>query len=171
MAAVPEVFLRPGDWYFGRGELRVRTILGSCVAFVFWHPQRRLGGMTHALLPKRQRPTPGAATAIDGHYVDESLQLMLDAVARHGGDLPGYQVHLYGGGNMFPQILRGRVRNIGDINVDAALAQLAEAGVRTVRTHVRGAGHRKLSLDLVDGRVLMQQVELTYVPPLTRFTP
>ncbi len=169
MAAAPELFLRPGDWYFGQGDLRIRTILGSCVSFVFWHPRRRLGGMTHALLPTRQRAAPGAPA--DGHYVDESLQLMLGAIARHGGDLSGYQVHLYGGGNMFPQLLRGRVRNIGDVNVEAALAQLAQAGIHSVRTHVRGAGHRKLSLDLVDGRVLMQQVELPYLPPLTRLTP
>ncbi|MCO6705104.1 hypothetical protein KQH24_32595, partial [Streptomyces sp. CHB9.2] len=82
--------------------------------------------------------------------------------------LPGAPLR---GGNMFPQLLRDRVRNIGDVNVEAALAQLAQAGIHAKRTHVRGAGHRKLSLDLVDGRVLMQQVELPYVPPLTRLTP
>ena len=169
MPNTPELFLRPGEWYFGQGDQTIRTILGSCVSFVFWHPGRRLGGMTHALLPKRQRPTPGAP--LDGHFVDESLELLLRAVARHGGDLPGYQVHLYGGGNMFPHLLRGRVKNIGDVNVDTALAQLALAGVGSVRTHVRGDGHRKLSLDLADGRVFMQQVELTKVPPLTRLTP
>ncbi|KUM44675.1 chemotaxis protein CheD [Pseudomonas sp. EpS/L25] len=169
MSSPPELFLRPGEWYFGQGDRLVRTILGSCVSFVFWHPGRRLGGMTHSLLPSRQRPVPGVAP--DGHYVDESLDLILAAIARHGGDLQGYQVHLYGGGNMFPQILRGRVKNIGDLNVDAALAQLARLGLRSVRTHVRGDGHRKLSLSLVDGRVLIQQVEVTYTPPLTRITP
>ncbi|KTT45667.1 chemotaxis protein CheD [Pseudomonas oryzihabitans] len=169
MSSQPELFLRPGDWYFGQGDRRIRTILGSCVSFVFWHPGRRLGGMTHALLPSRQRPAPGAP--LDGHYVDEALELMLNAIARHGGDLSGYQVHLYGGGNMFPQILRGRVKNIGDVNVDTALAQLARAGLRSIRTHVRGEGHRKLSLDLSDGRILIQQVEVTHTPPLTRRTP
>lgn len=169
MPTLPEIFLRPGDWYFGQGDKRIRTILGSCVSFVFWHPQRRLGGMTHSLLPSRQRAAPG--TALDGHYVDESLELMLAAIARHGGDLPGYQVHLYGGGNMFPQILRGRVKNIGDVNVDTALAQLARVGLRSVRSHVRGEGHRKLSLDLTDGRILIQQVEVNQTPPLTRRTP
>ncbi|GAC1038025.1 chemoreceptor glutamine deamidase CheD [Pseudomonas sp. No.117] len=169
MSARPELFLRPGEWYFGAGELRVRTILGSCVAFVFWHPGRRLGGMTHALLPNRQRPVPGALA--DGHYVDESLALMCAAIARHGGDLAGYQVRLYGGGNMFPQLLHGRVKNIGDLNVDTALAQLAAAGLHPVHSHVRGVGHRKLSLDLVDGQVLMQQVGLSYAPPLKRLTP
>lgn len=163
MAAAAELFLRPGEWYFGREELRIRTILGSCVAFVFWHPRRRLGGMTHALLPTRQRG--GLCLAADGHYVDESLQLMLGAIARHGGDLSGYRVHVYGGGNMFPQILRERVRSIGDVNVDAALAQLARQGLHPVRMHVRGAGHRTLSLDLTNGQVLTQQVDPAQVSP------
>ncbi|APQ10573.1 chemotaxis protein CheD [Pseudomonas oryzihabitans] len=163
MAATAELFLRPGEWSFGRGEVRIRTILGSCVAFVFWHPRRRLGGVTHALLPTRQQAALG--TAANGQYVDESLTLMLGEVARHGGDLSGYQVHVYGGGNMFPQILRGRVRNIGDVNVDVALAQLAQQGLCPVRTHVRGAGHRTLSLDLTNGQVLVRQVEPAQVTP------
>src|SRR5439155_18563598 len=42
-----EIFLQPGEWYFGDADTRIRTLLGSCVAITMWHPRRCLGGMCH----------------------------------------------------------------------------------------------------------------------------
>lgn len=47
--------LLAGQLYFGTQAGTVRTLLGSCVALVLWHPQRRIGAMCHYLLPGRQR--------------------------------------------------------------------------------------------------------------------
>ncbi len=48
-----EVFLQPGELYFGDGRTRVRTLLGSCVAIAVWHPRLRIGGLCHYMLPSR----------------------------------------------------------------------------------------------------------------------
>ncbi len=58
-----DVFLQPGDVYFGDRHTRLRTILGSCVSITLWHPQRLLGGMCHFILPAR----PAAGT-LDGPH-------------------------------------------------------------------------------------------------------
>jgi chemotaxis protein CheD len=50
-----DIFLRPGDCYFGGQNTSIRTVLGSCVSMTFWHPQLRVGGMCHYMLPKRNR--------------------------------------------------------------------------------------------------------------------
>ena len=42
---VIEIFLQPGDFYFGGADTRIRTILGSCVSITMWHPTRLIGGM------------------------------------------------------------------------------------------------------------------------------
>lgn len=42
-----EVYLRPGDFCFGEGRLRITTLLGSCVSVVLWHPTQAHGGMCH----------------------------------------------------------------------------------------------------------------------------
>ncbi|OAN31317.1 chemotaxis protein CheD [Pseudomonas oryzihabitans] len=157
--AVGERFLTPGDWYFGRGDLQLRTVLGSCVSFVFWHPGDRLGGMTHSLLPSR---LGGAKTTRrDGHYIDDALYLSLRAMARHGSDPRGYRIHLYGGGSMFPGVPSTPAASIGQRNVEAARALLAAYGLRCDKTHVEGIGHRKLILDLRTGAVSLQQATLS----------
>lgn len=42
---VCETVLAPGDVVFETRPVRLRTLLGSCVAITFWHPHRRIGGM------------------------------------------------------------------------------------------------------------------------------
>ena len=63
-----EIFIRPGEFYFGDGNTRIRTILGSCVAVTLWHPERHIGGMCHYMLPRRPRRKHSSITAI-GPYV------------------------------------------------------------------------------------------------------
>jgi len=40
---VIDIFLQPGELYFGDRHTRIRTVLGSCVSVVFWHPEKLLG--------------------------------------------------------------------------------------------------------------------------------
>lgn len=99
-----EVFLQPGEYHFGDRNTRIRTLLGSCVAVVIWHPLLQIGGMCHVLLPQRSGRR-GSAT-LDGRYADEALQLLLQAAAAAGTEAGEYQAKLFGGGNMFPDYLR-----------------------------------------------------------------
>ena len=48
---VVEIFLQPGEWYFGDRHTRIRTVLGSCVSAVFWHPDRLDPAHRHHCLP------------------------------------------------------------------------------------------------------------------------
>ena len=67
--------LMPGQMHLGQQVASVRTLLGSGVAITLWHPQRRIGGMCHFLLPQHQRQ-PG--TAADGRDGDEAVDGMGD---------------------------------------------------------------------------------------------
>lgn len=95
---VIEIFLQPGDFYFGDRDIRIRTLLGSCISITVWHPQLLIGGMCHYMLPTRNRPR--SATP-DGRYGDEVLELFMKEI-RAAGTRPGeYEVKLFGGSNMF----------------------------------------------------------------------
>ncbi|MDO8775427.1 MAG: chemotaxis protein CheD, partial [Burkholderiaceae bacterium] len=69
-----DIFLQPGEVYFGGRDTRIRTLLGSCVAITMWHPGMLAGGMCHYMLPGA--PT-GRRGALDGRYADEAMELML----------------------------------------------------------------------------------------------
>ena len=71
-----EVFLQPGEFYFGEEKTRIRTLLGSCVAITLWHPKLRIGGMAHYMLPSR----PGLAK---GQPLDGRMFAHVQKAKRH----------------------------------------------------------------------------------------
>jgi chemotaxis protein CheD len=165
MATVKEqVFLRAGDFYFGAGDVRVKTLLGTCVAICMWHPSKRIGGMCHFLLPTRGKLQSATHTGA-GFYGDEVLTLFTDALARHLTHPDEYQVKVFGGGNMFPgrgscgaqqwcsDGQREACPNVGCYNVLSAHRLLAAAGFPITTEDVGGHGSRNVIFDLDDGNV------------------
>jgi chemotaxis protein CheD len=68
---VIEIFLQPGDLYFGDRDNRIRTVLGSCVSLTFWNPNLLVGGMCHYMLPSRsQERRMSGDLPLDGRYAD-----------------------------------------------------------------------------------------------------
>ena len=82
----------------GDEDTRIKTLLGSCVSFTLWHPERKIGGMCHYMLPQRPRRNPG--DPLDGRYAEDAMQMFMLEL-RHSRTLPSeYQVKLFGGGIM-----------------------------------------------------------------------
>jgi chemotaxis protein CheD len=153
---VLEIFLQPGDLYFGGEKTRIRTLLGSCVAIVLWHPHLRIGGMCHYLLPNR--PTRRTDEPLDGRYAEEAMQLFL-AELRHSGTVPSdYQAKLFGGGQMFKYSRTQREDlDISTRNAQIGRALLEKEGFK-VRAHdLGGQGHRNVIFDLWSGDVWLRR--------------
>jgi chemotaxis protein CheD len=150
-----EVFLNPGNFHFhcpvpGRAQpARLRTLLGSCVSIVMWHPERRIGGMSHIILPGRNRRD--ASLPLDGRYAEEVMTLFQREVIRAGTLPQQYQVYLVGGGNMYQTV--DLKNSVGTRNIAAARAQLQKHGFTVRAEHVGTTHHRKLELDLGNGVV------------------
>ncbi len=96
-----DIFLQPGDFYFGDMNTRIRTLLGSCVSITMWHPTRQIGGMCHFLLPSRGNVL---ATSLDGRYAKEAMQMFTHEIRATKTHPSEYTVKLFGAGNMFPGI-------------------------------------------------------------------
>ncbi|XXF08933.1 chemotaxis protein CheD [Pseudomonas sp. D2-3] len=151
--AITEVYLQPGGYHFGGLYTRVRTLLGSCVSIVLWHPQARLGGMCHFILPTRGRPS----TQRDGRYGDEVMSLLCDAISQSGTALGDYQARIFGGAHMFPELAHSRRQHVGQHNVAMARCLLAERNLDCYGEHVGGTRHRNLIFDIWSGQVALKQ--------------
>lgn len=148
-----DVFLQPGEWYFGDQHTRVRTTLGSCVAIVLWHPQRKLGGMCHYMLPSRG---DRGNEPLSGRYGDEALQLLLDEVRRCHTQVSDYELKLFGGANMFLAETR-RQDDVPARNVAAAHELMSKYGLQAKAESLGGFGYRQLIFDIASGDVWMRQ--------------
>lgn len=152
-----DIYLRPGGFHFGQAPMRIRTVLGSCVAITLWHPRLVHGGMCHYMLPERggrSRQSP------DGRYADDALALFMRELLHFGTQPADYEVKLFGGGRMFevrdPRL--HEVLDIGQRNIEAGRRLLREHGFSVRSEHLAGNGHRNLVFDIANGHVWLRHV-------------
>jgi chemotaxis protein CheD len=177
-AHVIEIFLQPGEFYFGDRNTRIRTVLGSCVSITMWHPRLLIGGMCHFMLASRPGPQP---RQLDGRYADEAMALFLREI-RAAGTQPGdYQVKLFGGGNMFPESMKRRsgdchppscdgtaivnCRQVSCANSRMARHLVQQNGFKVTAEHLGETGHRQILFDIWSGHVWVKHNPIIPVPP------
>lgn len=176
---VIEIFLSPGDFYFGDRDTRIRTVLGSCVSIAVWHPTKLIGGMCHYMLPTRGQKRSGEP---DGKYADEAMELFMREIRAANTRPAEYQVKIFGAGNMFPQAgNHGCVRCTPDIayskpegvcprvhcrNRQVAYYLVQKHGFSIHAEHLGGQGHRQLLFDIWSGDAWMKHVpaSITQIP-------
>ena len=151
-----DIFLQPGEFFVADAEYQMRTMLGSCVSITLWHPFKRVGAMSHFLLPTR-----GASDKHDGldaRYGDEAMQLMVGELRQMGVAASQCQGKVFGGGNMFPDHSHAGAINVGQRNGEAALDLLNRHGVPIVSESLFGIGHRQVIFDVRNGDVWCSQI-------------
>jgi chemotaxis protein CheD len=158
---VLEVFLQPGEFYFGEEKTRIRTLLGSCVAITLWHPRLQLGGMCHYMLPWRPRRKGWEAEPLDGRYAEDAMKMFVGEIRRTGARPGEFQVKLFGGGRMCQtgNHLDGRP-TIAEANVEFGRTAIAQFGFKLSAEDLGGHGHRNVILDVWSGDVWVRHSEL-----------
>lgn len=159
-ADVLEVFLQPGEFYFGENKTRIRTLLGSCVAITLWHPTLQVGGMCHYMLPWRPRRKGWQSEALDGRYAEDAMKMFLREIQRSRARASEFQVKLFGGGHMFKAAHPlDRRPTIAEANVEFGRAAIAQWGFKLSAEDLGGRGHRHVILDVWNGDVWVRQTE------------
>lgn len=165
-----DIFLQPGDFYFGDKDIRIRTLLGSCVSLTLWHPTRRIGGMCHYLLPFR---AGREAHALDGRYAEEAIELFLHEIRGAKSHPFEYQLKVFGAGNMFrrqsknaacgPDSTREEMqacRNVSCKNIAIARSLAALHGFEIEAENLGGDGHRQVIFDIWSGHVRVRHAKI-----------
>jgi len=139
----PIVRLRPGELFFDPQPHRLATLLGSCVAVCLWDERRRMGGMTHSLVP--------SGGAGDASATDASIRELVARMERAGCRAATMQAKLFGG--FAPLKGLGIEHGIGAANIERAVATLEELGIRIVAREILGDGGIAIYQDTQTGDV------------------
>ena len=145
------VTIYPGETYFGNTAKWVNTILGSCVAIVLWHPQRKLTGLCHYVLPEMRS---GADNLVPGRYAEGAIRFLFESVKRYQTSIIDYEVGIYGGG----YLLGGNNHEYFDIgrkNAVIGLSLLKQAGITPREQKVGGRCYRTLKVNGLTGVITL----------------
>lgn len=164
-----DVTIHTGGFHWDQGHVRMRTLLGSCVAITMWHPVKRMGGMCHYLLGGSRSPRDERVD-LPGLFAEGAIALFIDAITTSGTNPKDYVTKMFGGGSMFPEQSRGspcddicdaagRVscRDVPCKNVIEGRDLLEKHGFTISAEHVGGVGSRQLIFDVWTGDVWVRQ--------------
>ncbi len=158
---LPQVYLRPGEFFLAREPTIIRTILGSCVGVAFWSARLRIGALCHSILPNApvdpKNPT-AALNSAEGHrYVDFCIR----DLARQFDDIgvPRFQVQvkLFGGADVLAVTPAARF-SVGRQNSETALRILAEEGYRIDAQGLGETFGRKIRFNTGNGDVMVRKL-------------
>jgi chemotaxis protein CheD len=124
------------------------TILGSCIAVTLYSPQLKMGMLSHVVLPKST-----GTTAYPAKFADTAVPYMLSVLQNRGVRADSLVAKIAGGSCMFGAI---KPMQIGEANVEATLAALAEANIRVAAQHVGGTVGRRVFFELATGAITVE---------------
>lgn len=152
-----EIFLHPGQYFFGDHRHVVRTLLGSCVSVTMWHPARRLGGICHLMQP--ERIAAGMIRKLDGRYGHEAVLWLFQEITRNDTNPYDYEVNMFGGGRMFQRSAPGDTLDVGSRNVLYLTKLMRELGFAFKVMDVGAFGSRIMTFHIATGTVAVQRQE------------
>ena len=154
---MPEIFLLPGEFYFGNEYKTVKTLLGSCVGITMWNKALKVGGMCHYKLPRRLT-TP--STKLDGSYGEEAMLLFLQNMSRFMLKPADMTVGVFGAGNMFSSVIKNDDKSVGVQNIRLAHQVLKKMGFDIAHESLGGNVSRRIALDIGTGAVKIQSLDV-----------
>lgn len=159
---VTDIFLNPGELYFGGPNIRVRTLLGSCVSIILWHPKLHVGGMCHYLLASRgeKKITPG----LEGKYGEDAFDILLNLSKSHFAPINEYVAKIFGGSNMFSKTEKSIMeasfvsnsKLVGSRNIEFAKEILNKNSIKLLSENTGGISPRKVFFTIWDGEVWLE---------------
>ena len=145
-----EITIKTAEMAVGRSGEQIQTNgIGSCVAIIITDKEAGVGGMAHAMLPKRRGEED---QALSPKYADEAVDLLAKEITKLGGNKIRLHAKLVGGAKMF-KILSGDNHGIGWQNVEAAKEKLNELRIPLDSEDTGGTVGKIAALDTSSGLV------------------
>jgi len=146
----------------GIGELKVMESpyllkvigLGSCVAVALYDRSAGIAGLTHVMLPyieeshDKSHPT---------RFIDIAIKMMIDEMKKRGARAQDIKAKIFGGANMFPEIISSdSLMDIGKKNILAVRQQLKKQNIEIIAEEVGDHIGRTVLFDTRDGSVVVK---------------
>lgn len=151
-------FLQPGELATAETAMRVKTVVGSCLAIVIRAPRLGRTSIAHCLLPVAGAPVERLAREEALRYVDAAIELMLRSFERWGARSEDLEIKLFGGADSMRRSDPGAGYRVGARNTESALNVLAAHGLGVAALCVGGSRGRAIEVDTGTGDVFVRNL-------------
>lgn len=138
-------------------EVLITSGLGSCVGVVLYDEQKRVGGMSHVMLPDSSAMKNQTNPA---KYADTAMNLLLEELLKRGVNQKRLWAKLAGGAQMFSFDSENDLMRIGARNTEAVKKKLKEFGIPIIGEDTGGSHGRTMEFYTETGIVLIRSVKM-----------
>lgn len=158
-AALPEVYLKPGEMFLARDPTIIRTILGSCVGVTFWCARLGIGALCHGMLPRCPKPGAGETSLANGYrYVDFCIQNIARLFDELGASRSEMQVKIFGGADVLLVDNPAARPTVGRQNYETAIEVLRDEGYNVAACSLGDTYGRTIRFNTESGEVLQRRL-------------
>lgn len=130
--------------------------LGSCIAVALYDENTRIAGLAHFMLPSidesHDRSNPS-------RFIDSGLEKMIDEMKKMGAQPNGFKAKIFGGANMFPDIIFSNSPiDIGQRNIQAVREELRRHSINITAEELGGHIGRSMIIDTKDDTSVVNTV-------------
>jgi chemotaxis protein CheD len=143
-----ETMVGMGQAFARRAPQRLWSILGSCVAVALCDPKRRVGALSHVVLPSSSGRNGSPAK-----FADTAVPHMLQLLREVGVPSDGLVAKIAGGASMFGHSMP---MEVGESNFQSIIKALQVAGIRVAAKDIGGNKGRRVTLDCTSGELLIE---------------
>jgi chemotaxis protein CheD len=135
-------------------DLLLAVGLGSCVAVILHDQETQIGGLAHVVLPHlREAHNKSHPTK----FSDVAIGQMIDRMVKQGARVRNIKAKIFGGANMFPQIIAGNSSmNVGKRNILSVIEELEKHGIPILAQEVGDHIGRTVLFDSRDGSAVVK---------------
>lgn len=151
----------PGEFYSNDGKEIISTVLGSCIATVFYDTKLKMGGMNHFMLANCKEYESRSPDTY-GRFGMYAMELLLNDLYKKGCDKRNLVAKVFGGSNVLNLGTKEGNSKIGDINSRFAFTYLEDEGIPVVSSNVGGLLPRKIYFDGSTSKVWLKHIKTDY---------
>jgi chemotaxis protein CheD len=139
----------------GGSQIVFSVGIGSCVVVTLYHPDRRIGGFAHVMLPD-SREVHGSYPAYQ--CADTAVAALLKGLCNEGVDTSGLVAKMVGGAKMFSSYGNGKL-GMGAQNIQSIKQILEQEKIPLVGFDVAGHHGRSVEFHLTSGQMVVRTLE------------
>jgi chemotaxis protein CheD len=164
-AAVPEIYVQPGESHLVAEPTILRTVLGSCVGIAFRIPRLGVAALCHPMLPSYPVKAPADQSLAAGRrYVDFAIRDLARQFDSLGASRAEIEVKLFGGGDVLLVTNPASRPTVGSLNCGSALKVLRDEGLEVIASSLGGSCGLNLQFNSLTGEVRLKRLSVAGTP-------
>lgn len=131
----------------------LRTILGSCVGVCLYDQIKKIGGMSHVMLPSHRKSSVSKMK-----YADTAIPMLVDDLEEQGADQRRLIAKIVGGATMFDVGEGSLMGEIGRNNINKVKEVLGGMNIQIISEDIGGDYGRTIDFYMESGDVKIKSM-------------